>query len=131
MRERFEKEFLLSLGNSVQVILWLKRSRRYLPYIGKMLKQNGLPDDLKYVAVAESALRPHAGSKKGAMVFWQFMRSTGRTYGLTIDRKKDERRNFYRSTDAAIKYFKYLHNEFGSWTLSAAAYNMGRKRSYG
>ena len=127
VRERFEKEFLLSLGNSAQVILWLKRSRRYLPYIGKMLKQNGLPDDLKYVAVAESALRPHAGSKKGAMGFWQFMRSTGRTYGLTIDRKKDERRNFYRSTDAAIKYFKYLHNEFGSWTLSAAAYNMGEK----
>ncbi len=127
VRERFEKEFLLSLGDRPQVILWLKRSKRYFPYIEKMLKQNGLPDDLKYVAVAESALRPHAGSKKGAMGFWQFMRSTGRTYGLTVDRNKDERRNLFRSTDAAIKYFKELHDEFGSWTLAAAAYNMGEK----
>ena len=127
VRERFEKEFLLSLGNSPQVILWLKRSKRYFPYIEKMLKRNSLPDDLKYVAVAESALRPHAGSKKGAMGFWQFMRSTGRGYGLTIDRNKDERRNLFRSTDAAVKYFKDLHDEFDSWTLAAAAYNMGER----
>ena len=65
VKERFEKEFLLSLWNRPQVVLWLKRSKRYLPYIEKMLKKNGLPDDLKYVAVAESALRPHAGSKRG------------------------------------------------------------------
>jgi len=127
VRERFEKEFLLSLGNSPQVILWIKRSKRYLPYIEKMLKQNGLPADLKYVAVAESALRPHAGSKKGAMGFWQFMKSTGRSYGLTIDRNKDERRNLFRSTGAAIRYFKDLHEEFGSWTLAAAGYNMGER----
>jgi len=127
VRERFEKEFLLSVWNSPQVLLWIKRSTRYLPYIEKMLKQNGLPDDLKYVAVAESGLRPHAGSNKGAMGFWQFMAPTGRKYGLTIDQNKDERRNAFRSTDAAIKYFKDLHEEFGSWTLAAAAYNMGEK----
>ena len=127
VRERFEKEFLLSLWNSPQVILWIKRSKRYLPYMEKMLKQNGLPDDLKYVAVAESGLRPHAGSKKGAMGFWQFMQSTGRKYGLIIDSNKDERRNPFRSTDAAIKYFKDLHEEFGAWTLAAAAYNMGEQ----
>ena len=127
VKERFEKEFLLSLWNRPQVVLWLKRSKRYLPYIEKMLKKNGLPDDLKYVAVAESALRPHAGSKKGAMGFWQFMRQTGRKYGLTINRRIDERRNLFASTGAAIKYFKDLHEEFGSWTLAAAAYNMGEK----
>jgi len=127
VKERFEKEFLLSLWNRPQVVLWLKRSKRYLPYIEKMLKKNGLPDDLKYVAVAESALRPHAGSKKGAMGFWQFMRQTGRKYGLTINRRIDERRNLFASTGAAIKYFKDLHEEFGTWTLAAAAYNMGEK----
>ncbi len=127
VRERFEKEFLLSLWNDPQVILWIKRSKRYFPYMEKMLKQNGLPDDLKYVSVAESGLRPHAGSKKGAMGFWQFMQQTGKKYGLIIDSNKDERRNPFRSTDAAIKYFKDLHEEFGSWTLAAAAYNMGEK----
>ncbi len=127
VKERFEKEILLSLWNRAQVVLWLKRSRRYLPYIEKMLKKNGLPDDLKYVAIAESALRPHAGSQKGAMGFWQFMRGTGRKYGLTINRRIDERRNLFASTGAAIKYFKDLHEEFGSWTLAAAAYNMGEK----
>ena len=127
VRERFEKEFLLSLWNTPQALLWIKRSKRYFPYIEKMLKQNGLPDDLKYVAVAESGLRPHAGSKKGAMGFWQFMQQTGRKYGLIIDSNKDERRNLFRSTDAAVKYFKDLHEEFGSWTLAAAAYNMGEK----
>jgi len=127
VKERFEKEFLLTLWNRPQVVLWLKRSKRYLPYIEKMLKRNGLPDDLKYVAVAESALRPHAGSKKGAMGFWQFMMQTGRKYGLTINRRIDERRNLFASTGAAIRYFRDLHEEFGSWTLAAAAYNMGEK----
>lgn len=127
VKERFEKEFLLSLWDRAQVVLWLKRSKRYLPHIEKMLKKNGLPDDLKYVAVAESALRPHAGSRKGAMGFWQFMRQTGRQYGLTINSRIDERRNLFASTGAAIKYFKDLHEEFGAWTLAAAAYNMGEK----
>ncbi|MDZ7696006.1 MAG: transglycosylase SLT domain-containing protein [Deltaproteobacteria bacterium] len=125
VKERFEKEFLLSLYDRPQVILWLKRSRRYFPYIEKMLKENGLPDDLKYLAVAESALRPHAGSRRGAIGFWQFMQHTGRKYGLKIDRRIDERRNLFASTQAAIRYLKKLHEEFGSWTLAAAAYNMG------
>jgi hypothetical protein len=92
-----------------------------------MLKENDLPEDLKYVAVAESALRPHAGSKKSAIGFWQFIISSGRKYGLTIDSGKDERRNIFRSTEAAVAYFKYLHELLGNWTLSAAAYNMGEQ----
>jgi hypothetical protein len=127
VRERFEKEILLSLWDRPQVILWLKRSRRYMPHIEKMLGDNGLPDDLKYVAVAESALRPHVRSGRGARGFWQFMAGTGRKYGLVINRRVDERRNLFASTRAAIRYFKDLHRTFGSWTLSVAAFNMGEE----
>ena len=125
VRERVEKELLLTLWDRPQVILWLKRSRRYLQYIEEKLKDAGLPDDLKYVAIAESALRPHAGSPKGAMGFWQFIESTGQKYGLVINKHIDQRRNIFTSTQAAVRYFKYLYGTFGSWTLAAAAYNMG------
>jgi len=125
VRERFEKELLLTLWNRSQTILWLKRSRRYLPHIEQMLKQNGLPGDIKYIAVAESALLPHAGSRRGAIGFWQFMADTGRKYGLNIDEYVDERRNLFFSTAAAVRYFNELYQKFGSWELAAAAYNMG------
>jgi hypothetical protein len=91
------------------------------------LRKNGLPEDLKYLAIAESALRPHAGSRKGAIGFWQFMAHTGRRYGLVINRYIDERRNIFTSTAAAARYFKELNKLFESWTLAAAAYNMGEK----
>ncbi len=125
IRERLEKELLLSLWDRPQVILWLKRSRRYLPHIEKMLEESRMPDDLKYVAISESALRPHAASKKGAIGFWQFTEYTGRKYGLAINESIDERRNIFASTQAVIRYFKVLHETFESWTLAAAAYNMG------
>ena len=127
IKERLEKELLLSLWDRPQVILWLKRSHRYLPHIEKMLKDSGLPDDLKYVAIAESALRPHAGSKKGAIGFWQFLPGTGRKNGLVINEHIDERRNLFASTRAAIKYFKDLRKTFGTWALAVAAYNMGEQ----
>ena len=125
VRERFEKAFVLSLWNRAQVILWLKRSGRYLPHIEKVLEQNNMPGDLKYVAVVESALRPHVSSNMRAVGFWQFLESTGRKYGLVINRAIDERRNVFSSTRAAVRYFKELYSIFGSWTLAAAAYNMG------
>jgi len=125
VRERIEKELLLSLWHRPQVILWLKRSRRYMPYIEEVLRSEGMPDDLKYVAIAESALRPHARSRKGAVGFWQFMNYTGRQYGLVINRRIDERRNIFASTQAAIRYLSDLYDTFGSWALAAAAYNMG------
>jgi hypothetical protein len=125
VRERFEKELLLIAWNRPQVYLWLKRSRRTLPVIEGILKENGMPDDLKYVAVAESALLPHAGSHKGAIGFWQFLKSTGIKHGLTINARKDERRNLQASTRAAVRYLQALHALFGSWTLAVAAYNMG------
>jgi len=125
IKERLEKELLLALWHRPQVILWLKRSRRYLPTIEKMLQEYGLPDDLKYLAIAESALRPHVSSERGAIGFWQFIRETGLKYGLTINERIDERRNVISSTEAAIRYFLDLFEKFGSWTLAAAAYNMG------
>lgn len=128
VRERYEKELLLAMANRAQVILWLKRSSRYLPYIEKSLRERRMPDDLKYVAFAESALLPHAGSSKGAVGYWQFIASTGRKYGLRIDARIDERRNIFTSTQAALRYLTYLHETFGSWTLAAAAYNMGEDR---
>jgi hypothetical protein len=126
--ERFEKEMLLSMGNRPQLILWLKRSTRYFPYIEKTLQQNDLPEDLKFLAVAESALRVHAGSSKGAMGAWQLMPQTARKYGLLVNGDIDERRNLYLSTPAALAYLIDLHDQFGSWTLSLAAYNMGEER---
>ena len=127
IKERLEKELLLTLWDRPQVILWLKRSSRYLPIIEKMLKQNKLPDDLKYIAIAESALRPHVSSNRGAIGFWQFMRQTGKRYGLIINEHIDERRNLLASSQAAIRYFEDLYQQFKSWTLAAAAYNMGEE----
>jgi hypothetical protein len=125
VRERLEKEMLLTIWDRPQVVLWIKRTTRYLPIIEKMLSENKMPDDLKYVAIAESALRPHVGSSKGAIGFWQFLESTGQKYGLRINAEIDERRNIFASTLAAINYFKDLYQMLNSWTLAAAAFNMG------
>ena len=127
VRERLEKELLLVLGNQAQVVLWLKRSGRYMPYIEETLRAAGLPDDLKHMVIAESALLPHAGSSKGATGYWQFMEATGRNYGLRITPERDERRSIFSSTEAAVRYLKKLYKELGSWTLAAAAYNMGEE----
>ena len=127
VRERMEKELLLSLWDRDQAVLWLKRSTRYLPVIETMLSKAGLPDDLKYIALAESALRPHVGSPRGAMGFWQFLPETGRRYGLIVNENIDQRRNLAASTKAATAYFSELHEKFGSWSLAAAAFNMGEE----
>ena len=126
-RERMEKEMLLTLWDRPQIVLWIKRSNRYLTLIEEKLRKHKMPEDLKYIALIESALRPHAGSPKGAMGFWQFTQSTGLKYGLQIDTEKDERRNILKSTDAALQYLNDLHEMFGSWTLAAAAFNMGEQ----
>jgi membrane-bound lytic murein transglycosylase D len=125
VQERLERELLVSLDSSDDVILWLKRANRYFPDIEKALKAQSMPDDLKYITIAESSLRPLVFSNKGAVGYWQFIESTGTRYGLDVSSDIDERRNVYKATQAATKYLRNLHALFGSWTLAAAAYNMG------
>ena len=125
IRQRLEKQVLLAVHNRPQVILWMKRSAKYFPHIEKILNQENMPLDLKYVPVVESGLRPHSGSSKGAVGFWQFLKDTGQRYGLRIDGNIDERRNIFKSTLAACYYLKKLNVEFDSYLLALSAYNMG------
>ena len=128
IKERLERELLISLGQRHQAVLWMKRSTRYLPIVEQKIKDRNMPDDLKYIPFIESAMLHNSGSPKGAMGYWQFMAATGQKYGLVVDSYLDERRNIYKSTDAALSYLQDLYDMFGSWTLAAAAYNVGEKR---
>lgn len=101
------------------------QAEKYLPKIAKILKSYGIPEDFKYIPLVESGLDPRVHSYKGAGGYWQFMPATARLYGLRINGKVDERKDFVKSTHAAAKYLKSLYDEFGDWTLVAAAYNVG------
>jgi hypothetical protein len=123
--EMLDREFTIAVWDRAQVFLWLKRAGRYFPYIEEKLAEAGMPDDLKYMAVAESALITDIKSRKRAVGLWQFMSRTGRRYGLRKNRMIDQRLDFEQSTEAAINYLRRLHDEFGNWTLTLAAYNCG------
>ena len=126
--ERFDKEFTLVVYNHAQIYLWLKRMERYFPTIEERLRYYNLPDDLKYVAIAESDLLPNACSPKGAAGPWQFMPGTGSAYGLDRRGSVDERYDFERSTDSAFLYLNDLYKKYNSWSLAIAAYNCGDRR---
>lgn len=106
----------------------LQKSKSYKQTIIPLLRENGVPEDLIYVVFIESGFNGDAVSPKNAVGYWQFIESTGRFYGLTINESLDERKNLQASTLAAIKYFKNLYNLFKSWELSLAAYNAGENR---
>ena len=125
IREMFDRELTISALNRAQVLMWLKRAGRYFPGIERTLLKTGLPEDLKYLAVAESNLIDYVRSPKGAVGTWQFMASTAQRYGLRKTRMLDERRNVDRATEAAVLYLKELKEMFGTWCLALAAYNCG------
>ncbi len=123
--ERLEREIYVNAYWESNMILLMKRSAKYLPEIERMLKESGVPDDFKYLAIAESGLM-NVGSPAGARGFWQILESTGKEYGLEITDEVDERYHFEKSTLAASRYFKKAHEKFGDWTAVAASYNMGQ-----
>lgn len=124
VRERFDRELLTNVYWQSQTILLLKRANRFFPTIERILKEQGMPDDLKYVALIESGLM-NVSSPVGASGFWQFMDKTGKQYGLTINTEVDERYHLEKATYAACKYFKESYAVFNDWGLVAASYNMG------
>lgn len=124
IKERLDRELLRDAYWHSSTVLSIKRSKRYFPVIEKILAEEGLPDDLKYLAVAESNLS-NAVSPSGAKGVWQFMKGTGKEYGLEINSEVDERYHLEKATYAACKYLKSLKKKFGNWTMAIAAYNVG------
>lgn len=125
--ERLDREILHIAYHHTSTILAIKRAQRVFPVIEPILAKHGLPDDLKYLAVTESSLA-NATSGAGAKGIWQFMKGTGAYYGLEINKEIDERNHLEKATEAACKYLKHYHKQFGSWPLAASAYNMGGPR---
>lgn len=107
---------------------YLERSGRYLPLMKETLKSSGLPEDLVYIPLIESGFSPSARSHAGAVGYWQFIRGTGKRYGLLIDQMVDERQDPVKSSVAATQYLKGLYSLFGSWYLAIASYNVGENR---
>ncbi len=124
VKEALDYELVANTYRHSSTILYLKRAHRYFPEIEKILAENGVPDDFKYLCVAESGLA-NVVSPSYAAGFWQFMKTTGREYDLEVNGSVDERYNLMKSAVAATEYLKEAYNYFGSWTLAAASYNMG------
>lgn len=124
IKEQMERELLYNYYAQYSTLSVLRLSHRYFPLIEQRLKANGIPDDFKYLCVAESALRNQV-SGVGASGFWQFMKETGPRYGLEINNEVDERYHVLKATDAACQYLREAYDKFGSWTAAAASYNCG------
>jgi LysM repeat protein len=126
--ELLDRELTFMAWDHAQVFMWIKRAGRHFPMIEAKLREAGMPDDIKYLSVAESSLLNDIRSVAGAVGPWQFIATTGSNHGLKKDQYFDERLDFERSTEAAIRYLQNLREMFDSWTLALAAYNCGEMR---
>ncbi len=124
--ESFDRELLVNTYWQSQTLLFLKRAARYFPIIEPILEEYGVPDDFKYLALAESGLT-NAISPANAVGFWQFLRGTARDYGLEVNDEVDERYHLEKSTVAACRFLLESYVRYGTWTMSAASYNAGRR----
>jgi hypothetical protein len=124
IRERLDKELHAIVFYHNLIITYFKRANRYMPQIESILKENGIPDDFKYLALIESGY-DNIESRSGAHGFWQFMPKTAEEYGLTVSSSVDERQDLQKSTEAAAKYLKKAKQDLGSWIEAAASYNRG------
>jgi hypothetical protein len=124
VKEGLDRELINQCYQHSRTLLTFKRSTRFFPVIEKILKEENVPEDLKYLCIAESNLENVVSPAK-ASGFWQFMEATGKAYGLEINENVDERYHLEKATYAACKYLKKLKKQFGNWALAAAAYNMG------
>lgn len=124
VKERLDKEFLVNTYWQSNALLLIKRSNKYFPIMEPILEEYGIPDDFKYLAVAESGLE-HVVSPAGATGFWQIMKATAQEYGLEVNNNVDERYHIEKATRVACQYLKNSKERFGSWTLAAASYNAG------
>ncbi|MGB5191064.1 lytic transglycosylase domain-containing protein [Robiginitalea sp.] len=122
--ERIDREFLVNTYWQSNALLLMKRAHKYFPIIEPILLKNGVPEDFKYLAVAESGLQ-NVVSPAGARGFWQIMQPTGKEYGLEINDNVDERYHLEKATQVACDYLNKYKEKYGSWTLAAAAYNAG------
>lgn len=124
--ESLDRELLINTYWQSQTLLFLKKAHRYFPLIEEILEKNGVPADLKYLAVAESGLT-NVVSPSNAVGFWQFLKGTGQDYKLEVNDEVDERYHLEKSTEAAAKYLKESYDKYGTWSMAAASYNMGRR----
>lgn len=127
IRERFDRELLVNTYWQSQTMLFFKRANRWFPVIEPILHAHGIPEDFKYLALIESGFM-NVVSPAGATGFWQILEGTGRELGLEVNSQIDERYHVEKATIAACKYLLDAKNRFGSWTLAAAAYNIGNAR---
>ena len=123
--ERIDKELLKNIYWQSNTMLYFKKANKYFPVIEPILREYNIPDDFKYLAVIESGL-DNVISPAGAAGFWQILKGTARDYGLEVNYAIDERYNLEKATVVACKYLQDAYNQFGSWTMAAAAYNMGK-----
>ena len=123
--ERFYRELLVNTYWQSQTLLFFKRAYRWFPVIEPVLEEQGVPDDFKYLALIESGLMDVI-SPAGAAGYWQILQSTGRELGLEVNTEVDERYHVEKATIAACRFLKDAYKRYNSWTLAAAAYNMGR-----